>query len=731
MTLRLHSKARLFLATLLAAGVVTGEARQQPPPARATGTVAEGVTAVLVDVVVRDKRGQPVRDLTESDFEVLEDRVPQKIGSFTPVTDGAPSAPPPPATSTTSAPSGAAAPNAAAGAPAADPGPLVTALVFDRLTPESQRAAVKAAQSYLGDKTETPNYIGIFSVDLAMTPYAPFTKNARILREALQRMEGRAASTFNTTDQRQAKSDADQAAATSQQLAANAQAGAGGAGGSVGTATGDAMLAQIESRMINEFNILERDQQGYSTTNGLFSIISTLRALPGRKSLVLFSEGLAIPPAVTRLFTGVVAAANRANVSIYTMDAAGLRAESEDAKTRDQVNMAAAGGGGIQSSAGGGGALSKGFEENEAVLRQNPRSGLSTLAQDTGGVFYAGTNNLRQGFDRVEADLRNYYLVGYTPANDTYDGRYRTIEVKVKRPGVTVAARKGYFAVRNVGTGSISAAEAMALAGLERKPVPNAFPVRAGTLLFPEADRPGLVPIVVTLGTAPLSFQTTEDGKAYTSDFTVLVRLLDEKERVVRQVSQHYEVKGPIAEIDRAKQGEVIFYREAELAPGVYTMETIVHDAPSDKASVRITTVEVPRENPDRLRMSSLVLVKRSERVPEKDRRAGNPLLVNDVVLSPNLGDPVSKSTKELPFYFAAYPAKSGPAPEATLDLLRDGAVIAQVPLPLSAPDASGRIQQVGRLPLDAIAPGLYELRVVVKQGTAQVSRALLLRIAD
>jgi hypothetical protein len=211
----------------------------------------------------------------------------------------------------------------------------------------------------------------------------------------------------------------------------------------------------------------------------------------------------------------------------------------------------------------------------------------------------------------------------------------------------------------------------------------------------------------------------------------VLVRLLDDQERVVRKVSQHYEVTGPIAEIERAKQGEVIFYREAELPAGVYTMETIVHDAPSGKASVRISTVEVPRENPGGLRMSSLVLVKRSEKVSEKDRPVGNPLLVKDVVLSPNLGDPVSKSAKELPFYFVAYPAKGGGSPEATLDLLREGAMIAQVPLTLAAPDASGRIQQVGRLPLDAIAPGLYELRVVVKQGSAQVSRALLLRITD
>ena len=76
-------------------------------PQRAAGTLKEGVTAVLVDVVVRDKRGQPVRDLTEADFELSEDGVPQKIGSFTPVQE--PSAAPKTATAAAPAPAAASA----------------------------------------------------------------------------------------------------------------------------------------------------------------------------------------------------------------------------------------------------------------------------------------------------------------------------------------------------------------------------------------------------------------------------------------------------------------------------------------------------------------------------------------------------------------------------------------------------------------------------------------------
>jgi VWFA-related protein len=684
---------------------------------------------VLVDVVVRDKRGQPVRDLSVSDFEVLEDGVPQKIGSFTPVFENAPAP---------AAPAPAAPPRERSATPTGTPtavgsGPIVTALVFDRLSPEAQRMAVTAAQNYLGTKEEVPNYIGIFGVDLALTPYAPFTRNASTLRQALAKVGSRSSSASNSPERQQARANADRAAAGAAQTAASAAAAGGpGASAAMGTAPAAAQLAQMESQMIGDFDAMERDQQGYSTTNGLFAVVGAMKRLPGRKSLVFFSEGLAIPPAVQRLFLGVIDAANRANVSIYTMDAAGLRAESKQAETRDKVNQAA--GFGLNtaySAAGGGDPLTKNLEANEDVLRQDPHSGLGQLAQETGGVLFENTNNLRQGFERIDDDLHNYYLVGYSPANDVYDGRFRKIEVKVKRSGVTIASRKGYFALRDPGGVPVNAWEAPALGALEQQPLPNAFAVRAGALRFPERDRPGLVPVVVEFKTAALTFQPSTDGKTYTSDFAVIVRFLDKDNQVARKVSQHYEVNGPIADINSAKQGDVIFYREPELPAGVYTMETIVFDSPSGKASVRLSTVEVTRADPTVLRMSSLVLVKRGEKVPEKDRRADNPLLVRDIVLSPNLGDAVSKASKEVGFYFAAYPVQGKPVAECTIELLLNGKPVAQIPMPLSAADATGRIQQVGRLPIGDLASGTYELRAVVTQGNDQVVRSSVLRIVD
>jgi VWFA-related protein len=712
------------LAAILACLALTpASAQQQKTTARADQALNEGVTAVLVDIVVRDKRGQPVTDLSPADFELSEDGTQQKIGSFTPIFANAAPA------SSTAASSTAA---VAAPAPAVNNGPIVTALVFDRLSPEARQIAVKAAQSYLGNKSEASSYIGIFGIDLGMEAYAPFTKNASVLRQALANMSQRASASYNNPEQRRQKLELDQQAASAGQAASSAAAAGGpGASGAMGTAPAAAMLAQMQSNMIKDFDLMERDQQGYATTNGLFAIINTLRRLPGRKSLVFFSEGLAVPPAVQRLFLGVIDSANRANVAIYAMDAAGLRSESEQAKIRDEVNRAAGGGTGIQGSSGGSAdPLSKALERNEGVLRQDPHNALGTLSQDTGGLMFDNTNSLRQGFDRIDSDLHNYYLIGYTPTNEKYDGKFRTIEVKVKRPGLSVSARKGYFAVRDTGV-PVNPFEAPALVALAQKPVPNAFPVRAGALLFPERDRPGLVPVVVDLKTAPLTFQPSSDGKTYTSDFTVLVRFLNAQNEVAKQISQHYEVKGPLDALDRAKQGEVIFYREPELDPGVYTMETVVHDAPTGKSSVRISTVEVPLADIAALGMSSLVLVKRGEKINEKDRGSGNLLLVNDTVLYPNLGEPVSKSAKEVGFYFVVYPAKTGPAPEAVLQLLEDGKPLAELPMTLNAADSKGRIAQVGRLPIDRIAPGDYELRVVVKQGQQQLSRSVTLRLGE
>ena len=72
----------------------------------------------------------------------------------------------------------------------------ITALVFDRLSPEGRQLAVKAARAYVSEKDPLPSMMGVFGVDLAFTPYAPFTKDRAALQKALDTIETRASATF-------------------------------------------------------------------------------------------------------------------------------------------------------------------------------------------------------------------------------------------------------------------------------------------------------------------------------------------------------------------------------------------------------------------------------------------------------------------------------------------------------------------------------------------------------
>jgi VWFA-related protein len=710
----------LVTLTVLTAAVTGGaQAPQQPPAQRATGEEKTSVSAILVDVIVRDKKGEPVRGLTAADFEISEDGVRQELGSFTPVFRD----PAPPAAAQNAVPAAPAAP-----APAASNTPEVIALVFDRLSPESRNHAMKAAHGYVGQGAVATNVVGVFGIDLSLIAYSPFTRDGEVLRKAIGDAGGRSTSTYTTTLEQRGRArerlvTADTGMNNALTGVASGGAAAGAASGALGGAAVEQAFAEMQQRMLTQFDALERDQQGYSTSNALLAVVSAMRAVPGRKSVIFFSEGLQIPTTVRDQFISVIDAANRSNVSIYPMDAAGLRTESTQKETREGILNASRDALARNPSRDqSGGPMMAALERNEDLLRADPHSGLGTLAEQTGGFLIANTNDLRGGFSRIDSDMRNYYMLTYVPSNDVFDGKFREINVKVRRSGVSVHARKGYYAVRATPGVPVLTYETPVLTALERTPVPNAFPVRTASFRFPDGARPGLAPVVVSVPTESITFQPAADGKTYRSDFTVMARFKDPNGQVLHKMSQHYELNGPIDQMDRAKRGEVLFYREPELEPGVYIMEIAAYDALSQKASIRLSTVDQPKVDLDALRVSSLVIVKRGEKVPESERVAGSPLYVGDTLLYPNLGEPLVKGTdKEMGFYLIVYPAQGGASPPAvpaaTLELLQGGRSLAKIPLQLAAPQPDGRIQQVSRIPIDALPQGTYELRIAIQQG--------------
>lgn len=715
--------ARVSVVVALLAGLfATGTAvtRAQQAPVRAEPAEATEVSAVVVDVVVRDRQGNPVTDLRPDEVALYEDGIRQELGAFVPILRDVPESRRP------ATPTPTPSPHAAASAPE------VVAFVFDRLSPEARALATQAAQTYVGEGRLADNTIAIFGVDLSLHLYQAFTRDAAALREALAQVGQRSTSPFGTTGQQQNATAAEAQQARDAVDAATAAAGGPGASPDVAAGAATAQFATMQSRMLQRFDSLERDQQGYATSNALLAIVSALRAVPGRKTLVFFSEGLSIPPSVQAQFVSVIDAANRANVSIYPMDAAGLRTESTILQTRQGVQAASAATLGRDPSGDVvGRPMTEALERNEDLLRADPQSGLSQLADQTGGFLIANSNDLRSGFARIDSDMRNYYLLTYVPTRGEYDGRFRTIDVRVSRPNVRVSARKGYFAVRPSATGApVLTYETAPLAALERTPLPNAFPVRAIVLRFPERDRPGLVPVLVNVPMAGMGVEAREMQPGFRSDVIVLVQFKDEAGQVIDKMSQRYQIEGEAGEEDGAARGEILFYREPVLGSGVYTMETVVYDAVADKASVRISTIDVEAPRGDALRMSSIMAVARSEVVPAAERVPGSPLYVGERLLYPLMNTSLDKATtQELAFYFVAYPRPGGGPVSATLDLVRNGTRLAQVPVALTEPDASGRIAQLGRLPLGPLPAGRFDLLVTVTQDAATVSQRLVFRL--
>lgn len=720
----------LLLVLCIALSAVSPGAQTQAP-ARAAGTVQAQATAVLVDVVVRDRRGQPVTDLTAADFELYEDGVLQDIGALTLYTpEGVRRAPtgaaPAPATPTTAA--------ATARPELEAPPEPVIALVFDRLSPEARAFAHKAALGYVGQAGQIQSLVGVFGIDLSLITYQAYTRDSARLRKAIEDVGVRSTAQFESQAGK-ARELAERSAGSASgldTLAAGGQAAQQAAQGGAGAGAADAMLADMQRRTLETFEMLERDQQGVSTSNALLAVVNGMRAIRGRKSVIFFSEGVAIPANVAARFRSVIDTANRANVSIYAMDAAGLRTESTSEETRDSINAAARRT--LQRNPTTdvtGAPMTEALERNEDMLRRDPHSGLGQLSDETGGILIRNTNDLTGGFKRIDQDMRNYYMLSYVPKNDRLDGKFRNISVKVKRSGLDVASRKGYYAVPSTGALPVMSFEAPALVLLESTPVPNAFPVRTALLKFPEPGRPGLTPVLVSVPASNLTFRQSDDKASYRAEFTVLVRFRNAAKEIVDKMSQNYVLTGPMERLDAVKQGNVLFYREPVLQPGVYSMEAIVHDALGERASVRFATVEQSKMDDNVLRASTLVLVASAERVAPADRPTGNPFVVGDMLLYPNMGEPVRKSTApEIGFFFTVYPAK-GAKPEAVIEVLQNGAALAKLPLPLNQPDGEGRIQQVSRLPTAALSPGTYDLRLVITQGALQLSRSTILRIVD
>ena len=196
---------------------------------------------------------------------------------------------------------------------------------------------------------------------------------------------------------------------------------------------------------------LERGQRAVGVLNTIRSLTEFLESVRGRrKALLWFSEGIDYPMAevfssqsgteIAQATRDAATAAARANVNIYALDPRGLIGMTTDFV--DNMRAGAPDYAGTDPTK----PVGTPFSGTQALIGEMrlTQDSLRLLAEGTGGFAAVDTNSFTESFERIVAANSRYYLLGYAPPAHPRDGRFHRIEVRVKRPGLTVTARRGY-----------------------------------------------------------------------------------------------------------------------------------------------------------------------------------------------------------------------------------------------------------------------------------------------
>ena len=668
-------------------------------------------TVVLLDIVVRDKKGHPVRDLRADEVKVSEDGVPRDLTAFR-LVEGQVSED----RVTGPAPAGL------------QPDPsrqvsLVT-MVFDKIL-DNRQLSKQAALDFIANHMESNVWISVFTIDQRLYLRQAFTQDPYLLKQAIfaatsttsvaaASLAGKAA--FEEQHAKEAKSIAEQAEGS----AAGSPSGGGNPNATaIGSANAEAQMAQVIAASLRFSDSIQRQQQGQSTLYPLLALVKAQSRLSGRKTLLYFSEGLVVPKNLEEVFKTTIGEANRANVTVYPIDARGLNSARDSEASRNQLLKAAKDSQAMMAKRGAGAVTVDEVmigENAEESLRANVQETLAELAQSTGGFLTANTNDFKPAMTRVATDIGSYYEAAYVPTNQEFDGKFLKIAVKVTRPGVTVQSRSGYFALPPGEGSALLPYEMPLLTALTVDPPPHAFEYQAAALQFGtnEEGREHLLMFEVPL--EKMTFEEDTKKKTYRLRFSLLALVRDAEGHIVERFSDDYPFEGPLDKLDNLRRGHLIFKRQFTLKPGQYTIDYVAQDRDSGKTSVEKGALMVP---PDaRCAVSTVSVIRRVEEAGP-DMPAVDPLRVDRMRVVPNFDLPISKAqNKNLSVYVVIYAAPGATtAPKMALEFMQGDRLIARAMPELGAPDKDGRIPFVGTIPIETVPAGQYSVRALVQEG--------------
>jgi VWFA-related protein len=440
-----HSFCAIALTAILVAMPLSPQTNQ-PAATAPEATLHITSRAVLVDVLVTDRNGAPVRGLKQSAFTVDEQGKPQTISFFEEHT-GTPGPPkeipklPPNVFSNFS--------------PYPDP-PVVNVLLLDSLNTrmESQQVVHKQALKFL--KSAKPGTrMAIFTMGLGLHFVQGFTDDPSLLLAALNdKKNNEVQSSVMIQSQSEVNANANLAG----------MIGAPVSGG--GTAGNPAMAAALSSFLDENEGSRETDRV-LLTLQNMQRLATFLTGFPGRKNVIWFSESFPlvtqgnIDPQRSQIFANTMAMLAAARVAIYPVDSRGVdtasfyQADNQLPSSTSApyqimgVDSSPTSGKITQSSPGGGGGPNAPGSQVGGLQQQDSARALAqyteeSVAKETGGKAFVETNGFSKVIDDITSSSADFYTLSYAPTDQKMDGSYRKIDVKVAGGHFNLSFRRGY-----------------------------------------------------------------------------------------------------------------------------------------------------------------------------------------------------------------------------------------------------------------------------------------------
>jgi VWFA-related protein len=602
-----------ILFSLCCIAILTSIAFAQQPAATPTPSPADdddqvvkiSTALIQVDVTVLDKNGNLVTDLTRDDFELFENGEKQQISNFSLVTRPVGSVTFDDAKNTN-------APPAATTGTAATQTPIkrgdvrrTIALVVDdlNLSFASVYYTREALKKFVDRQMQPDDLVAIIRTGGSVGALQQFTSDKRLLYAAIEKIRWNAfASAMDPlTSVGQTNSDITDRFSRESGLVAE------------GNPKSTTLLLprdispgnSKEDRTSKNTNSQEAGIYAQSALGSIKYIISGMKKLPGRKALMLFSDGISIgdmnsksrDSSVFGYLQDVAAEANRASVVVYTFDTKGLKSMSIQAS--DSTYEIIDG--------------HRGQKENERLKDfKDSQDGLVFLAGQTGGKSLLNSDNFNTGIQRALNEQAGYYLLGYVPDADTFDAekrKFNKFEIKVKRPGVKVSYRSGFFNSNPDDTAAPQMTAEKRMLDVLMSPFAESDIAVSVNALYAHdpADGP-YVRSFLHIDAKNLTFTDTADGWK-TSTFDVVALMTGDNGVPVKDVTSKYTIKTRGAAYESTlKNGFVYVLIMPVKNAGVYQYRVALRDEKSGKIGSASQIVEVPNLAKQKLTISSLAV---------------------------------------------------------------------------------------------------------------------------